>query len=391
MRASTGRILLASLLGTAAPVAEAQLWRGPAALEVRVEDNRGKAAAGAQVKLEYLDLEPPAGPPPVATDAKGRAVVGSLAEGRWRLSVSREGFMTYQTELAVRQDGKPAVLSTLQLNVPNAVHTLEVKVARARSAPAPAAPPAPSTPDIAQAPPPPPSRPAPAPRPELTPSAPTPKAEPPAPVPSPTPAQPAPPRPSEAPAPAPATPPAPQPAPSAPPQPAPSPSVQPTPPVPAPAPATPTPPPAPAMRRRSFQDKTCFECKPGESSLTIEQVAPPAAGAAGCGTNLRAVLDGSGGGEPAPGCHILRISLPQGVRYTGYRYEIQDGAEAQDCMAGKDCPAGAARWPLDPVLKRSQEGTIVISAFENRSPDRERRAILTVYYTQGGGARRSNR
>jgi hypothetical protein len=146
------------------------------------------------------------------------------------------------------------------------------------------------------------------------------------------------------------------------------------------------------MRRRSYHDRTCFECKPGESSLSVEQVAPPVAGAAGCGTNLRAVLDGSeGGGALAPGCHVLRISLPQGARYTGYRYEVQDGPEPQDCMAGRDCPAGAARWPLDPVLNRSQEGTIVTAAFENRSPDRERRAILTVYYTQGGTSRGRNR
>ena len=55
MRASTGRSLLLVLLLAGASAAQAQMWTGPAALEVRAEDN-GKPAAGGEVRLEYLDL-----------------------------------------------------------------------------------------------------------------------------------------------------------------------------------------------------------------------------------------------------------------------------------------------------------------------------------------------
>ena len=73
------------------------------------------------------------------------------------------------------------------------------------------------------------------------------------------------------------------------------------------------------------------------------------------------------------------MSLPPGVRYVGYRFEVQDGAEGFDCLAGKDCVPGG-QWPLDPVVRRAESGTGVFAAFENRG-SRERRAVLTVYYS----------
>lgn len=445
MRASMGRSLLLVLLLTVAAAAQAQLWTGPAALEVRAEDN-GRPAAGGEVRLEYLDMEPSDGPAPVPLDSRGRAVIGGLAEGHWRLEVSRQGAMTYRAEILVRADGKPQLINAVQHNVPGAVSMMEVKLARARGGaappprriagptpmpepaqPAPAPAPAPPAPQPATPPPAPApiEREAPAPAPTPEPAAPEPATPAPAPVereaptppPAPAPETPPPPAPrpepreeAPTPAPQPATPPpapapvpereapTPAPAPETPPPPAPRPEprretprpVQP--PTPAPAPETPpVPAPAPApvppgeASRRSHQDKTCAECKPGESALSIAVVAPPAAGAAGCGDGLReALLRREVTGLPA-GCQMLRLELPPNARYIGYRYEVQDGGSAAaTCEAGKDCPAGGARWPMDPLLFRDGTGkTMVSAAFENRSAN-ERRAVLTVYFKEAG-------
>ncbi len=144
MRPDRHRILLFALLCFVPLSAAAQLWRGPAALEIRAE-GQGKSPASAEVKLEFLDLDPPAGPAPVKLDSRGRGVVGGLAEGNWRVEVSAPGFMTWKAEIRVRADAKPAVLASYQHNVPNAVHMMKVNLGRARSTPA----------DLAQAEPPP--------------------------------------------------------------------------------------------------------------------------------------------------------------------------------------------------------------------------------------------
>jgi hypothetical protein len=350
-------LLLVVLLAALALPARAQLWRGAAAIEVRAED-KGKPAAGAEVRLEFLDMEPPAGPAPVKLDGRGRAVVGALAEGRWRLEVSREGAMTYRAEVLVRRDGKPDVLNAVQHNVPGALSMMEVRLARARGGVA-APPPAQEVPAAAV-------EPLPAPAPEVKP---TPEPERPAPRPTPPPqevpvsaAEPLRPPPSPAPAPAP-------------------PSPERT--VPAPVPAPPNPASAPAVRRRSFQDRTCVECRPGETSLSVEVVAPPAEG--GCSDGLHDALLRLDAAALGAGCHLLRIELPRNARYVGYRYEVQEGDQSTDCMAGKDCPAGG-RWPLDPVLRRDGAGnTTLATAFENLA-GRERRAVLTVYFKEGSGS-----
>jgi hypothetical protein len=394
MAASKGRTLaLVLLLLASASAAQAQLWRGPAAVEVRAED-KGKPAAGGEVRLEFLDMEPPSGPAPVKLDSRGRAVVGSLAEGRWRIEVSHEGAMTYQAEVLVRRDGKPDVIEAVQHNVPGAVSMMEVKLSRARGGAAPppqvAAAPEPAEPTPPQSVPMSQAEPL---HPAAVPDRPAPKPEP-APE-RPAPAQPAAPPDRSQPAPAapmPTTPPA---APTIQERPVPVQPAQPramTPPVQAPpaerpaAPpvaAAPAPAPAGPMLRRSFQDRTCVECRPGESSLSMEVVAAPSPN--GCGDGLRDSLTRLDAAAMGDGCHLVRIDLPKNARFVGYRYEVQDGTgQASDCLAGKDCPAGG-RWPLDPVLRRDGAGTTTVAtAFENRG-DRERHAVLTIYFTEGGG------
>lgn len=442
MRTWKATSLLVLLLSVAS-AAQAQLWIGPAAIEVRAED-QGKAAAGAEVRLEFLDMDPPAGPAPVKLDGRGRAVIGSLAEGRWRMEVSRQGAMTYRAEILVRAGGRPDVVNAVQHNVPGAVTMMEVRLARARGGasvpppprevaqapaprpaepmrptpdpvPAPAAPAAPAEePAVEVQPLEPEPTPAPAPRPSESSepsepaapravpgrSVPASEAEPVRPAPTPAPA-PVPEPVDEEPAPRPMLPPsAPAPEPE---RPAPEPAPRQTPPPPpvqrpstlppaqaAPVPSTPAPsvPQEPLpVRRRSFEDRTCEECKPGESSMTVEVTVPPEAGAAGCGQGLRdALLRREAGGLP-PGCRMLRVQLPENVRYVGYRYVVQDGAASTDCQAGRDCPSQGSRWPMDPLLLRDGAGrTTVSTAFENLSPDRERRAVLTVYYKDAGGS-----
>lgn len=414
-------ILLACAFVSAA---QAQIWQGPASLEIKAE---GKGSlAGATVELVYLALDPPGGPPPVALDSRGRVVVNGLAEGMWRVSVSREGFMTFQAEVDVRRDEKPELVATFQQNVPGAVNMMKVKIARAKPTGPSALPP---PPQIAERPAPRPAAPPPAPTPAPTPAAPPqerPVTPPPAPqpepesapqvTPEPTPQappvnerpvtpMPAPetPQPVQTPPPAPAPAPAPMPAPPeiedepvaevdpavepVPPQPVP-PSRVPPPPAPpvqtAPAPAQPAPP-APAapgggsVLRRSYADRTCYECKPGEASLSVEQVV---SAGVGCGPVVSELLAHSGDPAGLPeGCAVLRLTLPSEARYTGYRYELQERGGSVDCLAGRDCPGGG-RWPVDPALVKAASGTTVSAAFENPGTGNNRRAILTVYYTE---------
>src|SRR4051794_33748709 len=202
---------IAILFVLAASQVQAQPWRGPAAVEVRVEDEKGLPVAGAQVQLQYAAVDPLEGPAPVLTDDRGRATVGGLAEGPWRLEVSHDGFMTYQAEVKVREGGRPAVGGATQIKVSGALRMMEVQISRGRSTPSPS--------------------PAPAPLPRRVEPAPK-KEPPPAPAPKPQP----PPAPQPAPRETPASPPMPAPQPPAAPVPAPKPAPPPEP-APAPAPA----------------------------------------------------------------------------------------------------------------------------------------------------------
>ena len=358
---------LALLLLLAAPAARAQLWSGPSAVEVRAEDQKGHDLAGAHVLLVYSSQIPKDGPPAVETDARGHATVGGLADGAWHVEVSHDGFMTYIVDIHVRQGGRPEIGDATQYRVPGGgTNLMKVRISRGNpSAAAPTRTVAPVRPAV--------TAPAPAPAPAV-------------PIPTPTPAP-------VAATPAPEPPPAPRPEVQAQPAPAPPTPVTPRPtpppaPVTQPAPApTPTPPPvAPpedSVRLRTTKDRTCVECQPGESALSVERVIP-SGGGEGCGGNIAARLKEGyvPTGLPA-GCNVLRIALPAGARYTAYRYEVQDGKDSLDCPTAQDCPNHLGRWPMDPVLIRGPQGTIVLAPFEGGSADRERRAVLTVYFTTG--------
>jgi hypothetical protein len=364
---------IAILFFLAASAAQGQPWSGPSALEIRVEDQKGLPVEGARVQIQYTALNPLDGPAGVLTDSRGHATLGGLAEGPWRLAVSHDGFMTYQVEVNVRAGGRPATSGATQIKVSGSLRTMEVQISRGRSAPA-APRPAP-----APAPVPAPVRPvqtAPAPRPE----------PPPAPMPAPEPAPqpmkaapPSPPQPSPAPPPKPV--PRPTPAPVRTPQPP-----QPGPPPPAPAPITPPPAPSvppPAERLLTSKDRNCVECQPGESALSLEWTVSPG-DATGCAADIaKRLAAGTVPAELSAGCHVLRIALPANARYTAYRYEVQIAGDSIDCPTGKDCPRSFGRWPMDPVLNRGAQGTVIFAPFEPGPSQAERRAVLTVYFTEG--------
>ncbi len=405
---------LASAIGL--PLRAAEVWRGPSSLEVSVEDSAGKAVEGAKVRLLYQGVEPKTGPAIASTDAAGEANFFSIAEGWWALEVQMDGALSMHAEFVLSGEKKPAVLSTFQENTPGATQTLRVRIGRphaGRSAgdpnggpqvgkpAAPVAPPAAPKPAPAPAPTAP-QPPAAKPAPEVATPTPSPAPVPPAPPvrSTPPPTQVAPAQPS-APAPTPAPTVAPQPKPVVPPVPStPAPSTPP----PAPAPATSAPPvsipapaavpapaahatPAPALpepkaQHRSYAERSCIECKAGEEALSVEVAVAP--GSTPCGEGLDGRLRDS---DPAkseaglpPSCRLLRIVLPPEARFTGYRYEVEDGGASRDCRAGTDCPVGTCRFPLDPGIRKGPAGTAFTAAFENTSPDRERRAIFTVYF-----------
>ena len=131
---------------------------------------------------------------------------------------------------------------------------------------------------------------------------------------------------------------------------------------------------------RSAKDRTCPDCQPGESALSTEAVVT--SGGDGCGSVVSSLKSGSVGELPA-GCHVLRLTLPAGAKYSGYRYEIQDGGDSFDCPAGRDCPGSTGRWPVDPIVVKDPQGTVVLAPFESGTAQSERRAVLTVYFKPG--------
>lgn len=80
------------------------------------------------------------------------------------------------------------------------------------------------------------------------------------------------------------------------------------------------------------------------------------------------------------GCSLLRVELPRGARYTGFRYEAEGpNGRAEDCLPGKPCPAGASRFVGEPIVRREGDVTTVVGLFEATG---ERRGTLTVYWSR---------
>jgi hypothetical protein len=217
---------------------------------------------------------------------------------------------------------------------------------------------------------------------------------------------------------APATPPPPAPAPVQPTEPADSAAGDETAPTPAPRPGTPdeTPtaavepslaPPVPERSAlRSYRDRTCFECKPGEWAVAsaVEAAATSAAGCPSDAAELahRAMeqvtreasgrLARYGGPLPdslarldlGPSCRLVVAVLPGESRFSGFRFEVIGPRARGECRGAGGCEIGEASWLFDAQVRSSAGATFVYSVFENLSPTERRKAILTAYFLPPG-------
>jgi hypothetical protein len=112
-----------------------------------------------------------------------------------------------------------------------------------------------------------------------------------------------------------------------------------------------------------------------------------AAGGTACPADLAARLGRAPLGEALAasftlslGCSVLRVELPRGAKYTGFRYEAEGpNGRAEDCLVGKGCPAGSSRFVGEPIVRREGDVTTVIGLFEASA---DRRGTLTVYWSR---------
>lgn len=345
-------LLLAATLLPAIAGGQETDWRGAAALEIQVEDAKGKNLADAEIVLVYLSPDGGGSLPSVLTDAHGKANIGGIAVGRWTVEIRHAGHMSYRAELALSADGKPVVASAAHQMAPGASSTMKVKFSRGHGGAAPVAPMAPMPVGAVPVAPPAPA-PAPASLPERQPS--------PAPPPMPPPAVAAPPAPAPAPAPPIAA-------------------------APAPAQSQPVVVPPRVAPAAQVRPRLCVECPPGESAAWGE--AAIAGGAAtGCPTDLPARLEKVPlegvtqlSGELGAGCRVIAVELPAGARFTGFRYEAQSQGVSADCLPGRGCPAGDCRFPGEPILRLVGNRTVLLVGFESTAPDL-RRAVVAGYST----------
>ncbi len=97
-------LLVGGLVLALAGVAFAQEWRGLGRVQGVVKDENGAPLAGAKVSLA-LDAKPEEGPPPTATDSKGRWAFIGLAGGRFRLTIEAGGYVTVNGWANVNAEG----------------------------------------------------------------------------------------------------------------------------------------------------------------------------------------------------------------------------------------------------------------------------------------------
>ena len=87
-----------------AGVAWAQDWKGKATLSGTVTDSAGKPVSGVVIALTFGDLS--AGPEPAKTNNKGQWEVKNLADGKWLVKISKEGFDPQESTIEVGGQAK---------------------------------------------------------------------------------------------------------------------------------------------------------------------------------------------------------------------------------------------------------------------------------------------
>ncbi len=180
---------------------------------------------------------------------------------------------------------------------------------------------------------------------------------------------------------------------------------------------------------RSYRERSCVECKPGEWSAASAALA--AAAGNGCPadalgraeasvetlarrlgsalqdyagpllmdhqdpvlerltTEDRVDLERSIGVflGPESSCRLLIVAMPGRARISGFRYEALEDGSGADCPGDQPCPIGDARWLANPGIERSAGATLAWALFENTSADAERLGRMTGYFSPAGGWR----
>ncbi len=101
--AAMGLLLASVLLHAAVAGGQGAPGQGAARAQGVVRGPEGEPIVEGRVTLR-LEADPAVGPPPVATDARGRWAILGLAGGRWRVVIEAEGFLTAEGALSLRED-----------------------------------------------------------------------------------------------------------------------------------------------------------------------------------------------------------------------------------------------------------------------------------------------
>ncbi len=113
--------LLMLLLLAGLPVF-AQSWAGRGRMQGELKDEQGKGVEGAQIWLRMgdnpIDPENPGdGPKPVTTNKYGKWSILGLAQGTWRVLITKEGYLASEGQVKVLEGGAPPppIVTTLRL------------------------------------------------------------------------------------------------------------------------------------------------------------------------------------------------------------------------------------------------------------------------------------
>lgn len=157
---------------------------------------------------------------------------------------------------------------------------------------------------------------------------------------------------------------------------------------------------------RSYRERTCFECKPGEWAVAsaVEAAATSPAGCSSDAAELahRAMAEVTreasgrlaryGGPLPdslarldlGPSCRLVAAVLPEESRFSGFRFEVIGPRGRGECRGAGACEIGEASWLFDAQVRSGAGATFVYSVFENLSPNERRKAVLTAYFLPPG-------
>jgi len=112
----------------------AQEWSGSESVGVEVKDPRGRPIENAKVMLTYSGQSGGVGPPLVATDSRGQAVITGLVLGQWQIEVTHPDYLSYVGVLHMRPGKKAAVSTSFLEAAGTSLTPVKVKFFNAKNA-----------------------------------------------------------------------------------------------------------------------------------------------------------------------------------------------------------------------------------------------------------------